>query len=174
MAGIDHDQRPIGIAVHPWQWQAAPGAGDGYRDSGGGALSPVNDHRRRRGCRDDRADHRLRLKPHTPRTGGACETLCIHRAQVERQATAAIGKAAAGDHRRFGEVEHDPAATIAAYTLSHRPYRAARSVPESLAELREHIGTQFCPTVIAALESIWHERPELLSSRDRRLHAVAS
>jgi diguanylate cyclase (GGDEF)-like protein len=54
-----------------------------------------------------------------------------------------------------------------------RPYRSARSIPQALAELRAHAGTQFCPTVVAALDSLWDERPELLSGKARRLHAVA-
>jgi diguanylate cyclase (GGDEF)-like protein len=53
-----------------------------------------------------------------------------------------------------------------------RPYRAARSIPEALKELRTHAGTQFCPTVVAALESLWNEHPELLSGKSRRLRAV--
>jgi putative nucleotidyltransferase with HDIG domain len=55
-----------------------------------------------------------------------------------------------------------------------RPYRSARPIPEAIAELRAHAGTQFCPTVLAALESLWAGRPELLAGTSRRLHAVAS
>jgi len=53
-----------------------------------------------------------------------------------------------------------------------RPYRRGRSIPEALDELRAHAGTQFCPTVIAALESLWAERPQALTGRMRRLRAV--
>jgi diguanylate cyclase (GGDEF)-like protein len=53
-----------------------------------------------------------------------------------------------------------------------RPYRTARSIPEALKELRTHAGTQFCPTVVAALESLWNEHPELLRGKSRRLRAV--
>ena len=35
-----------------------------------------------------------------------------------------------------------------------RPYRAARTEEEALAELRAHAGTQFDPAVVAALETI--------------------
>jgi diguanylate cyclase (GGDEF)-like protein len=38
---------------------------------------------------------------------------------------------------------------------SDRPYRPARPVPEALAELKAHAGTQFCPTVVAALEGLY-------------------
>jgi diguanylate cyclase (GGDEF)-like protein/putative nucleotidyltransferase with HDIG domain len=54
-----------------------------------------------------------------------------------------------------------------------RPYRRGRPVPDALDELRAHVGTQFCPTVIAALESLWAERPQVLTTRTTRLHAVA-
>jgi hypothetical protein len=54
-----------------------------------------------------------------------------------------------------------------------RPYRAARSIPEAIDELRAHAGTQFCPTVVAALESLWAARPEFLTAWPR-LRAVAS
>ena len=55
-----------------------------------------------------------------------------------------------------------------------RPYRAARSIPEAMAELRAHTGSQFCPKVVAALESLWNEQPEVLSGETRLLRAVAS
>ena len=54
-----------------------------------------------------------------------------------------------------------------------RPYRAARSLSDALDELRAHVGTQFCPSVIAALESVAASRPDMLAGR-QRLHAVAS
>ena len=38
---------------------------------------------------------------------------------------------------------------------SGRPYRPARPVREALAELRAHAGTQFCPTVVKALEGLY-------------------
>jgi HD-GYP domain-containing protein (c-di-GMP phosphodiesterase class II) len=37
---------------------------------------------------------------------------------------------------------------------SDRPHRPARPVSEALEELRANAGTQFCPTVLAALESL--------------------
>ena len=37
-----------------------------------------------------------------------------------------------------------------------------RPIPEALEELRANVGTQFCPSVIAALEQIWHDDPEAL------------
>jgi diguanylate cyclase (GGDEF)-like protein len=45
---------------------------------------------------------------------------------------------------------------------SDRPHRPARPVAEALAELRAHAGTQFCPTVLAALEAVLREQPERL------------
>jgi diguanylate cyclase (GGDEF)-like protein len=47
---------------------------------------------------------------------------------------------------------------------SDRPHRPARPVSEALAELRANAGTQFCPTVLAALESLLREQPERLQS----------
>jgi diguanylate cyclase (GGDEF)-like protein len=38
---------------------------------------------------------------------------------------------------------------------SDRPYRPGRPVSEALVELRAHAGTQFCPTVVAALENLY-------------------
>ena len=58
--------------------------------------------------------------------------------------------------------------------VSDRPYRAARAIPEALAELRANAGTQFCPAVIAALELLWAERPVVLSRHTTRLHAVVA
>jgi diguanylate cyclase (GGDEF)-like protein len=45
---------------------------------------------------------------------------------------------------------------------SDRPYSSARGVAEALDELRAHAGTQFCPAVLAALELVWREEPEVL------------
>jgi putative nucleotidyltransferase with HDIG domain len=47
---------------------------------------------------------------------------------------------------------------------SDRPYRRGRSVAEALQEMRAHAGTQFCPTVIAALERVYKEEPHLLGA----------
>ena len=55
-----------------------------------------------------------------------------------------------------------------------RPYRQARSIPEAMAEIRAHAGSQFCPTVVAALESLWNEQPDVLAGNARRLRAIAS
>ncbi|MBV8258639.1 MAG: HD-GYP domain-containing protein [Actinobacteria bacterium] len=44
---------------------------------------------------------------------------------------------------------------------SDRPYRKGRSLSAALVEMREHTGTQFCPTVMAALERAVLEEPEL-------------
>jgi putative nucleotidyltransferase with HDIG domain len=53
---------------------------------------------------------------------------------------------------------------------SDRPYRDGRSIPAALEELRAHGGTQFCPTVLAALARVYEEAPELLGVP--RLRAV--
>jgi HD-GYP domain-containing protein (c-di-GMP phosphodiesterase class II) len=45
-----------------------------------------------------------------------------------------------------------------------RPYRRARPIAAALEELRAHSGTQFCPKVVAALEELWHEQPELVGA----------
>jgi putative nucleotidyltransferase with HDIG domain len=49
---------------------------------------------------------------------------------------------------------------------SDRPYRRACSVDSALEELRSNAGTQFCPRVLAALEEIQREEPEVLLARD--------
>jgi HD-GYP domain-containing protein (c-di-GMP phosphodiesterase class II) len=51
-----------------------------------------------------------------------------------------------------------------------RPYRRARPLSAALDELRAHSGTQFCPTVVAAVEGLWQDEPEVLGVG--RLHAV--
>ena len=45
---------------------------------------------------------------------------------------------------------------------SDRPYRSSRPVAAAMDELRAHAGTQFCPKVIEALESIHREQPAVL------------
>src|SRR5207248_2303881 len=47
---------------------------------------------------------------------------------------------------------------------SARPYRAARPVLAALAEIREHAGTQFCPSVVDALEELSRSEPALLAA----------
>jgi putative nucleotidyltransferase with HDIG domain len=54
---------------------------------------------------------------------------------------------------------------------SDRPYRAARHLDAAIDELRANAGSQFCPTVIAALEEIYGDEPHVLS--DGQLHVVA-
>jgi len=51
---------------------------------------------------------------------------------------------------------------------SDRPYRPARPLLAAMEELRAHSGTQFCPQVIAALESIYLEESALLLGTARR------
>ena len=46
---------------------------------------------------------------------------------------------------------------------SDRPYRRARSVTAAMQELVAHVGTQFCPKVIGALERIYREDISVLS-----------
>jgi hypothetical protein len=56
---------------------------------------------------------------------------------------------------------------------SDRPYRAARPLTAALDELRAHSGTQFCPQVVDALESVHAEAPHVLGG-DSGLHIVAA
>ena len=54
---------------------------------------------------------------------------------------------------------------------SDRPYRAARSLAEAMAELWSNAGTQFCPKVIAALEHVFRENPRALKETTLRVVA---
>jgi HD-GYP domain-containing protein (c-di-GMP phosphodiesterase class II) len=47
---------------------------------------------------------------------------------------------------------------------SDRPYRARRPEHQALAEIRANAGTQFCPTVVATLDRIAREQPEILGT----------
>ncbi|MEA2479208.1 MAG: hypothetical protein QOJ07_1130, partial [Thermoleophilaceae bacterium] len=40
---------------------------------------------------------------------------------------------------------------------THRPYRRALTLAESISELRENAGTQFCPAVVDALVELIEE-----------------
>jgi HD-GYP domain-containing protein (c-di-GMP phosphodiesterase class II) len=51
---------------------------------------------------------------------------------------------------------------------SDRPYRSARTVSVAMDELRAHGGTQFCPQVIAALETLYREQPQILGAATLR------
>jgi putative nucleotidyltransferase with HDIG domain len=53
---------------------------------------------------------------------------------------------------------------------SDRPYRTARHLEAAIEELRANAGTQFCPTVIGALDEIYREEPHVLTGG--RLRAV--
>ncbi|HVH52476.1 MAG TPA: HD-GYP domain-containing protein, partial [Gaiellaceae bacterium] len=52
-----------------------------------------------------------------------------------------------------------------------RPYRRARPLAAALVEMRDHTGTQLCPTVMAALERVLREQPQVVG---RRLQAVSA
>jgi putative nucleotidyltransferase with HDIG domain len=54
---------------------------------------------------------------------------------------------------------------------SDRPYRAQRPTREALAEIAAHAGTQFCPTVIEALQQVFQERPDLFAPPELRVVA---
>jgi HD-GYP domain-containing protein (c-di-GMP phosphodiesterase class II) len=54
---------------------------------------------------------------------------------------------------------------------SYRPYRGALHMDAAVAELRANAGTQFCATVVKALERIYAEEPDTLGAG--RLRAVA-
>ena len=45
---------------------------------------------------------------------------------------------------------------------SDRPYRRGRRPRAAMEELRAHVGTQFCPRVIEALEQLYREEPQVL------------
>jgi HD-GYP domain-containing protein (c-di-GMP phosphodiesterase class II) len=47
---------------------------------------------------------------------------------------------------------------------SDRPYRARRPEHQALAEIRANAGTQFCPKVVATLDRIAREEPEILGT----------
>ena len=54
---------------------------------------------------------------------------------------------------------------------SERPYRGSRHLDAAMDELRANAGTQFCATVIEALEAIYREEPHVLTCG--QLQAVA-
>jgi HD-GYP domain-containing protein (c-di-GMP phosphodiesterase class II) len=56
---------------------------------------------------------------------------------------------------------------------SDRPYRKARPVDAALDEIAAHSGTQFCPRVVAALDQVRREQPELFTSAPAALRVVA-
>jgi len=56
---------------------------------------------------------------------------------------------------------------------SDRPYRAARLPIEALSEIRANAGTQFCPTVVVALEELYLDAPKLLRGTTLRAVDVA-
>jgi putative nucleotidyltransferase with HDIG domain len=55
---------------------------------------------------------------------------------------------------------------------SDRSYRPGRSAEQALAEIRRHAGTQFCPSVVKALEALYEHEPEILGAPP--LHAVGT
>jgi HD domain-containing protein len=56
---------------------------------------------------------------------------------------------------------------------SDRPYRPGRPVEKALDEIRAHTGAQFCPRVVAALERVYHEDPQILGAPHLRAVDVA-
>jgi putative nucleotidyltransferase with HDIG domain len=55
-----------------------------------------------------------------------------------------------------------------------RPYRPARPLAAALVELREHTGTQFCPMVMAALERVLREHPQVIARSRGHLRDVSA
>jgi putative nucleotidyltransferase with HDIG domain len=51
---------------------------------------------------------------------------------------------------------------------SDRPYRSAGTISAAMDELRAHTGTQFCPSVIEALEAVYREQPQVLGAATLR------
>jgi HD domain/MASE9 len=56
---------------------------------------------------------------------------------------------------------------------STRSYRAARPFLGALAEIRAHTGTQFCPSVVAALEELWRKEPGVFGAEAMKPVRVA-
>ena len=56
---------------------------------------------------------------------------------------------------------------------SARPYRPSRPMLAALAEIREHTGTQFCPSVVDALEELWRSDPRAFGAEPKRTIRVA-
>ena len=56
---------------------------------------------------------------------------------------------------------------------SVRPYRPSRPMLAALAEIREHTGTQFCPSVVNALEELWRSDPRAFGAEPKRTIRVA-
>ena len=56
---------------------------------------------------------------------------------------------------------------------SVRPYRPSRPMLAALAEIREHTGTQFCPSVVNALEELWRSDPRAYGAEPKRTIRVA-
>jgi response regulator RpfG family c-di-GMP phosphodiesterase len=56
---------------------------------------------------------------------------------------------------------------------SDRPYRPGRSLAAAMGEVRANAGTQFCPTVIEALEKVYREEPQALGAPALRIVEVA-
>ncbi len=54
-----------------------------------------------------------------------------------------------------------------------RVYRKGKRISAALEELRANAGTQFCPVVVATLERIWREEPQLLHAGPQAARAVA-
>jgi putative nucleotidyltransferase with HDIG domain len=47
---------------------------------------------------------------------------------------------------------------------SDRAYRPARHLMAAMQEIREHTGSQFCPTAVRALEDVFHSEPHVLGA----------
>ncbi len=56
---------------------------------------------------------------------------------------------------------------------SDRPYRRGRHTLEAITELQAHVGTQFCPLVVEALERVYREEPHVLGPGTLRAVQVA-
>jgi putative nucleotidyltransferase with HDIG domain len=57
---------------------------------------------------------------------------------------------------------------------SDRPYRRARSTAAALAEIEASAGTQFCPSVVAALHELWQATPDVLETEEPSPSAMAA
>jgi len=54
-----------------------------------------------------------------------------------------------------------------------RPYRRGRSPGLAVEEIRQHVGTQFCPRVFEQLETLYRHEPQVLATVDKPLVGAA-
>jgi putative nucleotidyltransferase with HDIG domain len=97
--------------------------------------------------------------------------------QIVRSSHERIDGAGYPDRLAGGEIPLPARVVFVADALdaltSARPYRPARPLHQALGEIRANAGTQFCPTVVAALDRLTREEPGLLQTAPVRALNVA-